>query len=142
MKPSGMDEKMAPGTALALMARAEREADNARRVRQGFWPKLKRTMGRIPFADEAVAAYYCARDPATPQSARLIALAALAYFVIPADAVPDVLAMVGLGDDAAVFWAAWSMIERHVRPEHRARARALLDLPASDPAVAPDGETR
>lgn len=133
---------MKPGTALALLARPEREGDNARRVRQGFWPKLKRTLGRIPFADEAVAAYFCARDPETPQSARLVALAALAYFVIPSDAVPDILAMVGFGDDAAVFWAAWSMIERHVRPDHRARARALLDIEDADPPIAARRETR
>jgi uncharacterized membrane protein YkvA (DUF1232 family) len=35
-------------------------------VRHGFWRKLQRTAGVIPFSKEAVAAYCCARDSNTP----------------------------------------------------------------------------
>ncbi|MDP2213418.1 YkvA family protein, partial [Phenylobacterium sp.] len=63
---------------------------NEERVRKGFWPKIVRTAAKIPFASEAVAVWFCARDPATPSAAKGMMLAALAYFVMPADAIPDV----------------------------------------------------
>jgi uncharacterized membrane protein YkvA (DUF1232 family) len=48
---------------------------------------------------------------------------ALAYFVRPLDAVPDVLPGVGFTDDAAVLLAALRMVAGHLRPEHHAAAR-------------------
>ena len=65
------------------------------RLRRDFWPKLKRNLARIPFAEDAIAAYFCALDPATPTRSKAILLGALAYFVMPADLVPDFL--IGLG---------------------------------------------
>jgi uncharacterized membrane protein YkvA (DUF1232 family) len=53
-------------------------------------------------------------------------LSALAYCVLPLDAVPDVLPGVGLTDDAAVLLAALRMVAGHLRPEHHAAARAAL----------------
>ena len=103
--------------------RQEHEA----RVRGGFWRKLRRYAGRIPFAEEAVAAWYCTRDPKTPGHIRAAALAALAYFVIPTDALPDFLPTLGFADDAAMFWAVWQMICKHVTNEHRDKAAQALD---------------
>ena len=40
--------------------------ENEKVVAEGFIEKAHRTLGRIPFTDEAVAAYYCATDDATP----------------------------------------------------------------------------
>ena len=39
---------------------------NAERVRRGFWPKIRRTATRIPFAREAVAAWHAAGLPFEP----------------------------------------------------------------------------
>lgn len=100
--------------------------ENERIVAEGFVEKAKKTLGRIPFTDEAVAAYYCASDPATPGHVRITLMAALAYFVIPTDMVPDFIAMMGFTDDAAVFWAAWRSVSGHVTDAHRARAREFL----------------
>jgi len=104
----------------------DRQDDEAR-VDEGFWRKLKRHAGRIPFAQEAVAAWYCTRDPQTPSHIKLAAMAALAYFVIPTDALPDVIPTLGFTDDAAVFWAVWNMIRSHVTDEHRDMAARALD---------------
>jgi hypothetical protein len=60
-------------------------------VRAGFWAKLKRVLSRVPFAEDAVAAWFCASDPQTPLKVRGMLLAALAYFVLPFDAVPDMI---------------------------------------------------
>ena len=101
--------------------------ENEARVRGGFWRKMRRYAKRIPFAEEAVAAWYCTRDPKTPTHIRAAALAALAYFVIPTDALPDILPTLGLADDAAMFWAVWQMISRYVTDEHRDKAAQALD---------------
>ena len=104
-------------------------ACNERIVRESFWKKLLKLAGKVPFADEAAAAYFCAIDPATPTRVKGILFAALAYFVLPFDAIPDFVAGLGFTDDAAVLAMALSLVARHVTPAHRARARAALDLP-------------
>ena len=50
-------------------------------------------------------------------------MGAIAYFVTPADAIPDFIVGLGFTDDAAVLMAAISAIGRYLKPEHRARAR-------------------
>lgn len=95
-------------------------------VRSGFWPKLGKAAASIPFAEDAVAAYYCAFDRATPLRAKGILLGALAYFVLPVDAIPDFVLGVGFTDDMAVLAAAIGMISAHLKPAHYDKARATL----------------
>lgn len=92
-----------------------------------FWRKLKRSIARIPFAQDLVAAYYCALDPDTPPYVRAVLAGALAYFMLPMDVVPDFLAVLGFTDDASVLAATIAAIGRHMQPQHRTRARAALD---------------
>ena len=101
-------------------------AANERRVRGGFWPKLRRVVGRLPFAHDLVAAWYCATDPATPFRVRAVLFGALAYFVMPVDAIPDVLAVVGFTDDASVLLAALTVVGAHITPKHREKAADAL----------------
>jgi uncharacterized membrane protein YkvA (DUF1232 family) len=100
---------------------------NRNRVQRSFWRKLRRVMSQIPFAEDAVAMYFCALDQATPLRVRATLFAALAYFVIPADLVPDFIAGLGYGDDASVIAAALALVASHITPAHRARARRALD---------------
>ena len=104
------------------------EDDEARetRVRRGFWKTFRRAARAIPFSEDVVAAYYCALDPQTPARARAILLAALAYFVMPLDAVPDILAGVGFTDDASVLLAAFAAVSMHIKNRHREAARSKL----------------
>lgn len=104
-------------------------AQNRRTVERGFWKKFLKVAGKIPFAEDLAAAYFCAVDPSTPGRVKGILFAALAYFVLPADAIPDFLAGIGFTDDAAVLAIAISMVSRHMTVAHRARARAALELP-------------
>ena len=104
------------------------------RVEKGFWAKVRRTLGRVPFLEEAVAAYYCAIDPQTPVQVKAILMAALAYFVLPADTIPDFIAWLGFADDAAVLALAIRSVEPHIKEHHRHRARATL---AGDPIARP-----
>ncbi len=94
---------------------------------RGFWRKIRRVAGRIPFAEEAVAAWFCTRDPATPSHVKAVLVAALAYFVIPTDALPDFLPGLGYTDDAALFWAVWNMMRKYITDDHRDKAVQALD---------------
>lgn len=99
---------------------------DAARVRDQFWPKMKAVAAKVPFAEDAVAAYYCTLDRDTPLRVRGTLLAALAYFVMPLDFLPDVLPALGFTDDAAVLMMAFQLISSHIKPEHRDAAKAAL----------------
>jgi uncharacterized membrane protein YkvA (DUF1232 family) len=101
-------------------------ARNEQVVRMGFVAKAKRYLRRLPLAGEVVAMYFCMLDPRTPLWVKGIAAAALAYFIMPIDAVPDLMPLVGLSDDASVLAAAFAAISSHVTAEHRNRAGAWM----------------
>jgi uncharacterized membrane protein YkvA (DUF1232 family) len=105
---------------------------NETRVRRGFLPKLRRVAAHIPFASEAMAAFLAARDPETPATAKGLILAALAYFVLPTDAIPDIFAGVGFTDDAAVLATVIGLVGANVKARHRERAKAMLAQLAED----------
>ena len=95
---------------------------NEARVAKGFWPKIQRTAARIPFADQALAAWYAARDPLTPMAAKGMIFAGLAYFVMPVDAIPDIFAGIGYTDDAAVITALLALVGANINRRHRDQA--------------------
>jgi uncharacterized membrane protein YkvA (DUF1232 family) len=101
-------------------------AQNKAQVEQGFWRKFKKVAGKIPFSEDLLAAYYCASDPASPFQVKVVLLTALAYFVIPTDLVPDIVAGLGFTDDAAVLMIALRTVAGHVTDSHKQRARTLL----------------
>ena len=94
---------------------------------QRFWRKVRRVVARIPFTEDLLAAYFCAIDRNTPTYVRGILLGAVAYFVLPADMIPDLLGPLGFTDDASVIAATLTAVGSHLRPEHRAQARDRLD---------------
>jgi uncharacterized membrane protein YkvA (DUF1232 family) len=102
-------------------------AQDERVVRTGFWVKVKRQAAKLPFAEDLLAAYYCAFDRETPLQVRAVLLGALAYFVLPFDGVPDLLPVLGFTDDAAVLAAAMKLVIDNIRPEHRDAARRKLE---------------
>ncbi len=104
----------------------EDDAAREKRVRKGFWKTLRRAVRVIPFAEDLVAGYYCALDPKTPPRVRAVLLGALAYFVLPLDAIPDLLAGVGFTDDMTVLVATLALVRSHIRPIHREAARRAL----------------
>lgn len=105
----------------------EQDARNERKVTDGLWRTVRKAAGYVPFMDEVVASYYCARDSKTPLKAKGTMLAALAYFVLPADMMPDFLPLVGFTDDIAVLTAAIAAIRPHIKGEHRRKAQAALE---------------
>ncbi len=101
----------------------ERDRDS---VRKNFWRKLKRVVSNIPFAEDLLAAYYCAFDRQTPRHVQAALIGALAYFILPFDFIPDFLPVLGFTDDAAVLATAIRLVATHITDEHREAARAAL----------------
>ena len=99
-------------------------------ARSGFLVKARRHLGQIPMAREAVAMYFCLIDPTTPRWVKGIVAAALAYFVLPFDAIPDFLPLIGLGDDVSILTAAYASVSNFVTDDHRTKAAAWIDAGA------------
>ena len=100
---------------------------NEQRVELGFWPKIRRVAAHVPFAKEALSVWYCAKDDDTPLAAKGMMLAALAYFVLPVDAIPDFIAGLGYTDDAAVFTALMAIVGRNLKPKHKLAAKRDIE---------------
>lgn len=105
---------------------AEKLARRPNEVRKRFWAAFKRVAVKLPFAEDLLAAYYCAFDRKTPRHVQAALLGALAYFILPFDFAPDMLPLLGFTDDAAVLAAAIRTLSGHILPEHRAAARAAM----------------
>jgi uncharacterized membrane protein YkvA (DUF1232 family) len=105
---------------------ADRLAKDRESVRKRFWVKLKQVAAQLPFAEDLLAAYYCAFDKQTPRHVQAALLGAVAYFILPFDFIPDMLPVLGFTDDAAVLATAIRLVANHITPDHREAARAAL----------------
>jgi uncharacterized membrane protein YkvA (DUF1232 family) len=97
------------------------------KVKSEFWQKLSHNLARLPFAEEAIAAWYCAFDPATPLKVKGTLLGALAYFILPFDIIPDFILGLGFTDDLAVLMTAITLVKSNITQDHRDKAKAILD---------------
>lgn len=119
MDKARIDEILTPGD-------RDRNREREERVRGQFWRTAKRAARQVPFMEDVVAAYYCALDTRTPTRVRGILLAALAYFVLPTDFIPDFIFGLGFTDDVAVLTAAITALRSHITQAHRNAAREAL----------------
>ena len=98
----------------------------ARRVSpESFFEKSKRVgkvVGRETL-EKAFSLYYAMRDADTPGWAKTTILAALGYFIVPLDAIVDVLPGAGYADDLGVIIFALGTVAAHVKPAHLEQAR-------------------
>jgi len=109
-------------------------------VEAGFWDKLRQTLGRIPFVEDVLAAYFCATDKATPLYVRAVLMGALAYFIVPLDVIPDFIVGLGFTDDASVLAAAMAAVHTALKPAHRDAARNFLEKQTPPADEGGDGE--
>jgi uncharacterized membrane protein YkvA (DUF1232 family) len=110
----------------ANLEAVEKLAGDRETLRKRFWAKFKRVVARLPFAEDLLAAYYCAFDRQTPRHVQAALLGAIAYFILPFDFIPDMLPVLGFTDDAAVLATAIRLVAGHITPGHREAARAAL----------------
>jgi len=105
---------------------ADRLAQDRDSVRRRFRGKFKQVAAQLPFAEDLLAAYYCAFDKQTPRHVQAALLGAVAYFILPLDFMPDMMPLLGFTDDAAILATAIRMVAGHITQEHRNAARAAL----------------
>jgi uncharacterized membrane protein YkvA (DUF1232 family) len=101
-------------------------AADEQEVQDGFWRKMRRLAAGLPFAEDLLAAHYCAFDRQTPVQVKAVLLGAIAYFVLPTDFIPDYIPVIGYTDDAAVLATAIKLVTSHITLDHREAARRAL----------------
>ena len=108
---------------------AEQESDLSKEYSDdSFWKKVQKfalKAGR-EVLDKALTMYYCLQDSDTPAKAKAVIIGALAYFIWPLDAIPDMIIPSGYADDLGVLAAALVVVSAHVKQEHRDAAEEKL----------------
>lgn len=121
---------------------AQASQDEIARVSAEIAPKAASLVKHVPFVEDAVAAYYAAMDPDVPSTTRAMIWGPLLYFVLPLDAIPDIIPGAGFVDDAAVIALLLNTVRSSISRGHRSRARSVLGLPPLAPeagTAAPTG---
>ncbi len=72
--------------------------------------------------EKALWLYYAAQQPNTPVWAKTVIYGALAYFVLPVDAVPDAIPVVGFTDDLGALAAALGTVSMYVTDQVKTMA--------------------
>ncbi|AWN16316.1 YkvA family protein [Salinisphaera sp. LB1] len=113
----------APDTPDALRAYAGQYSETR------FWTKMSRVFKRAGYEllEKALWLHYAAQRPDTPGWARATAYGALAYFILPFDAIPDWLVGYGFTDDLGALTLAVATISQYIDAGVRRRATAKLD---------------
>lgn len=94
-----------------------------------FWDKLKKyalTAG-ADVVEKALQLFYALQSPTTPKWAKTIIVGALAYFIMPADAIPDVIAVVGYTDDLGALAAAISTVGMYITDDRNKIVKAKME---------------
>ncbi len=74
-------------------------------VDENLWGKLEKSGKRISFAKDIFALYCYMKDPLVKWYRKAIVVAALIYFIVPIDTIPDITPLFGYLDDLGVITA-------------------------------------
>ena len=95
----------------------------------GVWDKLKgyaKSAGK-EVIEKALFLYYAAQKPETPIWAKTTVYGALAYFISPLDAIPDIAPVIGYVDDLGVLAAAVAAISVYIDTDVKTQAKDKLE---------------
>jgi uncharacterized membrane protein YkvA (DUF1232 family) len=95
---------------------------------ESFWNKLKKFSSKIGIEalEKVLTLYYCFQDPETPRKEKTIILGALGYFIMPFDAIPDLLPG-GWTDDLGILAFAIAKVTRSINQQHIEKAKEALN---------------
>ena len=97
---------------------------------EGFWEKLARfakAAGR-EVVEKALQLYYAAQQDNVPKWAKATIIAALGYFIMPLDAIPDLSPTVGFADDLGVLTLAVATVAFYINDDVRDKARDKMGI--------------
>jgi len=95
-------------------------------------PRFREKLARVARAagrevvEKALWLFFAARRPETPRWAKATVYAALAYFVVPLDAIPDLAPVAGFTDDLGVLALAVGTIAAYIDEGVKERTRRVL----------------
>ena len=95
---------------------------------KSLWKKLKK------FSKQAgqkvvyvvLLLYYVMIDKSVKLKTKATIAAALGYFILPLDAIPDLTPVIGFTDDLGVLLFALSQVSENITPEIKERAKSQL----------------
>jgi uncharacterized membrane protein YkvA (DUF1232 family) len=94
-----------------------------------LWEKIKKyskTAGvKVVYA--VLLLFYAMQDKSVSLKTKLSIAAALGYFILPTDAIPDLTPILGFSDDLGVLLFALSQIASTITPEVKIKARQKLN---------------
>ena len=90
------------------------------------WAKSNAKSAGKKVIEKGLMSFHVAVDPKTPAPSRMILFSALAYLVLPVDAVPDFIPVAGFADDLAALTAAIVAIASNVKVRHLRSARERM----------------
>ena len=95
---------------------------------KSFWEKLTRHARAAgeEIVERALQLHYAMQKPEMPAWAKAAIYGALGYFIVPLDAVPDIVPSAGYVDDLGVLAFAFATVARYIDDDVRAKAKAKL----------------
>jgi uncharacterized membrane protein YkvA (DUF1232 family) len=92
---------------------------------QRFWRKVFQVIKQVgkELIEKALMLYFAAQQPDTPKWAKTVIYGALAYFILPADALPDFIPTGGYVDDLGALAAAIATVAIYITPEVKKQAK-------------------
>jgi len=85
-------------------------------VDENLWGKLEKSGKRISFAKDILALYRYLKDPFVKWYRKAIVVAALIYFIVPIDTIPDLTPFFGYLDDLGVIVAVLKYLGSELVP--------------------------
>lgn len=86
---------------------------------ESFWDKLAKhaSLAGPKLVHVGLVLYYTLKNPVTPTRIKASIMGALAYFIMPLDAVPDTIIGLGYLDDLGVLTWAYDTISNHINDD-------------------------
>jgi uncharacterized membrane protein YkvA (DUF1232 family) len=83
---------------------------------ESFWDKLAKhaTAAGPKVVHDVLVLFYTLKDPATPNRIKAAIMGALAYFIMPLDAIPDTIIGLGYLDDIGVLAWGYDIVSKHI----------------------------
>ena len=105
---------------------------------EGFWNKIVGVVksAGLELIYKALQLYYATQSPNCPAGVKAAIYAALGYFILPIDIVPDFIPGMGFADDLAALTAALVMAQAYVDLGVRTKARNTVRRLFGDEAAA------
>jgi len=93
-----------------------------------FWDKMKDYAKAAGYevVEKALELYYVLQEKNTPTWAKTVIISALAYFIMPIDAIPDMIPVAGYTDDLGALAAAYKTTKEYVTDDIKAKAEQKL----------------